>query len=121
MTARSAPGRQQPRRASQPEAETPIHEYRFLLAGVAFDEQTREALRETLEELIEPLRYVALLSVNQGLQLDLEVTDTAPFSVADYEDYLIDHVLQPAVDRAGAADGSSGKITPLKARHARRD
>ncbi|MEM1229409.1 MAG: hypothetical protein AAGI15_02645 [Pseudomonadota bacterium] len=96
-----------------------IYEFRFLLAGAASDDAAREQLRESLLELLESQCHIGLLAVNEGLRLDLEVTDTGPFSVADYEDYLIDHVLAPTLGQQ--SDGAAIRIRPLKSRHIRRD
>ncbi len=108
-----------PRRKAPASETTTVYEFRFLLAGAASDDGAREQLRESLLELIEAQRHIGVLAVNEGLRLDLEVTDTGPFSVADYEDYLIDHVLTPTLLQHG--DGAAVRIRPLKSRHIRRD
>lgn len=100
--------------ASEPAA---VIEYRFLLAGAPVDDDSRERLKEAIAEPVADLAFLALLPVNQGLQLDLEVHSTAPFSIADYEDYLIDHVIAPALSQVAEAV----RVKPLKSRRIHRD
>lgn len=94
--------------------EAPRLEFRFLLAGARPDDATRLALRDELTDLIDNLLYLNLIGVNRGLQLDLEVTTTAPFGDAGYEAYLVDHILEPVLNRSN--DGEGVTIRPLRSR-----
>ena len=89
-------------------------EFRFLLAGARPDDATRIAIHEELNDLIDNLVHLHLIGVNRGLQLDLEVTTTAPFGNAGFEAYLIDHILEPVLIRA--AQGDPVSIRPLRSR-----
>lgn len=92
----------------------PKFEFRFLLAGASADDDARFAVRDELTELIDNLLHLNLVPVNRGLQLDLEVTTTAPFDTAGYEAYLVDHLLDPVLNRLGA--GNTVRIAPLRSR-----
>ncbi len=98
------------------DAEAPRLEYRFLLSGTRSGDAERLSLQDELAELIESVVHLNLLSVNQGLQLDLEVASTAPFSAKDYEAYLVDHVLMPALSKIGGDFAQSVHIKPLRGR-----
>lgn len=91
-------------------------EFRFLLAGASPADEARLAVREELTELIDHLLHLNLVPVNRGLQLDIEVETTAPFDNAGFEAYLMDHVLDPVLNRDGAQRPVS--IRPLRARRA---
>ena len=105
-----------PAKRSDQDAETPRLEYRFLLAGASSGDTQRLSLQDELTELIDSVVHLNLLSVNQGLQLDLEVASTAPFSANDYEAYLVDHVLMPALGKIGGDFAESVRIKPLRGR-----
>lgn len=108
---RSTAGKDSP---SEPQA---VIEYRYLLAGAPVDDDSRNHLRDAIAEPIADLAFLALLPVNQGLQLDLEVRSTAPFSTADYEDYLVDHVIAPALSQLD----ETVRVKRLKSRRIHRD
>ncbi|MFK7912517.1 MAG: hypothetical protein AB8B93_01270 [Pseudomonadales bacterium] len=101
-------------RSAAPDDSEPRLEFRFLLAGASAADEVRYALREELTELIANLLHLNLVPVNRGLQLDIEVDTTAPFDNAGFEAYLVDHVLDPVLNRAGSERPVS--IRPLRAR-----
>lgn len=101
-------------RSTQPDAGDTRLEFRFLLAGANPTDEARFAVREELTELIDHLLHLNLVPVNRGLQLDIEVETTAPFDSAGFEAYLVDHVLDPVLNRDGAPLPVS--IRPLRAR-----
>lgn len=94
----------------------PRLEFRFLLSGANHSDAARLALQDELIDLIEQVVHLNLLPVNQGLQLDLEVASIAPFALADYEAYLVDHVLAPAISKVAADDAGSVRVRPLRSR-----
>lgn len=90
-------------------------EFRYLLAGAPHGDAARQTLQEELQELIPHLLHLNLLPVNQGLHLDLEVASTAPFDSAEFEVYLVDHILLPLLEReTGSAEPVS--VRPLRSR-----
>lgn len=69
----------------------------YVIRGVAYDKQNRQALVEELQENLEHASAVTALPVVDGISLELEVSDIAPFSSDSFEPYIAEHVLGPAV------------------------
>ena len=105
------------RRPATVDQERPARlEFRFLLAGAQHSDAARIELQDALHELLPQAVHLNLLPVNQGLHLDLELSSIAPFGNADYEAYLVDHILTPVLQHR-VADGADGvRIKPLRSR-----
>lgn len=69
----------------------------YVIRGVAYSKQHRQALAEELEENLEHASAVIALPVVDGISLELEVSDIAPFSTDSFEPYICEHVLGPAI------------------------
>ncbi|MGI9327464.1 MAG: hypothetical protein ACR2PZ_19755 [Pseudomonadales bacterium] len=107
-----------PEQKQSTEDTEPRLEFRFLLSGANHSDAARLSLQDELNDLLEQVVHLNLLPVNQGLQLDLEVASIAPFALADYEAYLIDHILAPAISKVATHEASSVRIQPLRSRRA---
>lgn len=102
--------------AQEQEDTPPRLEFRFLLAGANYSDHARHGLQEELQDLIANMLHLNLLPVNQGLQMDLEVESIQPFSEADYEAYLVDHILLPVLNRQSEAHSGAVRVQPLRSR-----
>ena len=69
----------------------------YVIRGVAYSKQHRQALTEELEQNLEYASVVTALPVVDGISLEVEVSDIAPFSTDSFEPYICEHVLGPAV------------------------
>ena len=70
---------------------------RYLVKGVAPERDDRSDLQNELLELLPNANAVTVLPVVQGLSVEIELTDLAPFTRSSIEPYVAEHVLPEAV------------------------
>ena len=88
---------------------------KYLVKGVSADREQRGDLQAELYDNLPGATSVVTLPVVQGLSVELEIADIAPFSRDSFEPYIAEHVLPEAV-AIRCEDGSMAQIQLLKAR-----
>ncbi len=81
----------------------------YLVRGITSSKADRLALGEELSSCLEFADAVNVLPVIDGVQVDIEVTDIAPFREESFEPYVCEHVLKPAIAARGVPTASSTK------------
>ena len=82
---------------------------KYLIRGVAAAKDDRIALSEEISACLENTSAVTALPVMDGMHIEIEVSDIAPFSEESFEPYVCEHVLSPAVDaRCRSLHGDPG-------------
>lgn len=82
---------------------------KYLVRGVAAQKDDRQALSEEIMACLEHTSAITALPVVDGIQVEIEVDDIAPFSAESFEPYVCEHVLSPAVAaRCRQLGGESG-------------
>ncbi len=88
----------------------------YVIRGVAYSKQHRQALAEELEQNLEHASAITALPVVDGIALEVEVSDIAPFSTDSFEPYLCEHVLGPAVQSRCESDSSETELRLINKR-----
>ncbi len=82
---------------------------KYLVQDVEAKRADRLALSEEIRACLEHTEAITALPVVDGLQVEIEVADIAPFSVESFEPYVCEHVLVPAVQaRCQQTTGAAG-------------
>jgi len=69
----------------------------YLIRGVAYGKAQRAALADEITQMLENASAVTALPVVDGISLELEVSDIAPFGTESFEAYVSEHILAPVV------------------------
>lgn len=70
---------------------------KYLVRGVHSSRETRADLQNELADNLASARAVTILPVVEGLAVEIEVDNIAPFSRTSFEPYVAEHVLPEAV------------------------
>lgn len=70
---------------------------KYIVRGVESTRESRGDLQTELQDNLKGLSAVTILPVVQGLSIELEMHDIAPFNRASFEPYVAEHVLPDAV------------------------
>lgn len=79
---------------------------KYLVKGVTASREAKDDLRDELQEILPNAEAIIVLPVVDGISVELEVGDVAPFSRASFEPYVAEHVLPDAVRARCGATGT---------------
>ena len=70
---------------------------KYLVRGVAHSRESSQDLKTELNDMLPNATAITVLPVVQGLSVEVEVSNIAPFSRTSFEPYVAEHVLPDAV------------------------
>ena len=70
---------------------------KYVARGVASTRENRGDLRQELLDTLSGISDVTILPVVQGLAIEIEMDDIAPFTRTSFEPFVAEHVLPEAV------------------------
>ena len=73
---------------------------KYLVKGVDPDREPRHQLRQELHDALPHASSIVVLPVVDGVSVEIEMLDLAPFNRSSFEPYVADHVLPDAVTTA---------------------
>ena len=88
----------------------------YLIRGVAYGKDQRTALADELMQLLEHANAVTALPVVDGISVELEVNDIAPFGEESFESYVTEHILDPVVQARCEPINGPAKLKLIKKR-----